>query len=109
MFRWGPLTRLWLLNWGIITNTAMIRHFRRLERQSLPLLITLCFTLLAGTGVIDYLTGFEMFFSVFYLLGVGMAAWFVGRSFGLTMSVLSVLVWVGGDLAAGAHYSRPWI
>src|SRR5215813_14208682 len=87
----------------------MISHFRGLERQSMPLRVALCFALLAGIGVIDYLTGFEMFFSVFYLLGVGLAAWFVGRTFGLMMSVLSVLVWVGGDLAAGAHYSRPWI
>jgi signal transduction histidine kinase len=87
----------------------MISHFRGLERQSLSVRIALCFALLAAIGAIDYLTGFEMFFSVFYLLSVGLAAWFVGRTFGLVMSVLSVLVWVGGDLAAGAHYSRPWI
>jgi signal transduction histidine kinase len=60
-------------------------------------------------GVVDYLTGFEMQFSVFYLLGVGLAAWFVGKGFGLVMSVLSVLVWIGGDLAAGARYSNPLI
>jgi len=88
---------------------AIIHHLKTLERQTLPLLIAICLALLAAIGVIDYLTGFEMFFSVFYLLGVGLAAWFVGRTFGFIMSVLSVLVWVGGDLAAGAHYSRPWI
>jgi signal transduction histidine kinase len=33
----------------------------------------------------------------------------VGRGFGLLMSVLSVLVWIGGDLAAGARYSNPLI
>jgi low affinity Fe/Cu permease len=60
-------------------------------------------------GMVDYLTGFEMQFSVFYLLGVGLAAWFVGKSFGLVMSVLSVLVWIGGDLPAGARYSNPLI
>ncbi len=81
---------------------AIIHHLKTLERQTLPLLIAICLALLAAIGVIDYLTGFEMFFSVFYLLGVGLAAWFVGRTFGFIMSVLSVLVWVGGDLAAGA-------
>jgi len=60
-------------------------------------------------GIVDYLTGFEMQFSVFYLLEVGLAAWFVGKGFGLVMSVLSVLVWIGGDLAAGAPYSNPLI
>src|SRR5439155_7254641 len=50
-----------------------------------------------------------MLFSVFYLLEVGLAAWFVGKGFGLVMSVLSVLIWIGGDVAAGAHYSRPYV
>ena len=60
-------------------------------------------------GAVDYLAGFETFFSVFYLLGVGLATWFVGRNFGLLLSVLSVVVWIIGDLAAGARYSSPLI
>lgn len=60
-------------------------------------------------GLVDYSTGFEMMFSVFYLLEVGLAAWFLGRSFGYLMSVLSVAVWIGGDIAAGAHYSSPLV
>jgi signal transduction histidine kinase len=64
---------------------------------------------LVGIGIIDYLTGFEILFSVFYLLEVGLAAWFVGKRFGLVMSVLSVAVWIGGDVAAGANYSRPFV
>jgi signal transduction histidine kinase len=67
------------------------------------------FGLLAVIGMVDYLTGFEIFFSVFYLVGVALAAWFVGRGFGLVMSVLSVAVWIGGDWAAGARYSSPFI
>jgi signal transduction histidine kinase len=50
-----------------------------------------------------------MLFSVFYLLDVGLAAWFVGRWFGLLMSVLSVVVWIAGDMAAGAKYKQEWI
>ena len=65
--------------------------------------------MLVVIGIIDYLTGFEMLFSVFYLLEVALAAWFVGKGFGLLMSVLSVLVWIGGDVAAGARYSNPLI
>jgi signal transduction histidine kinase len=33
----------------------------------------------------------------------------LGKGYGLLMSVLSVAVWVGGDLAAGARYSSPFI
>ena len=60
-------------------------------------------------GVVDYLTGFEILFAAFYLLEVGLATWFVGKGFGVVMSILSVLVWIGGDVAAGAHYARPFI
>jgi len=28
-----------------------------------------------------------------------------GKGFGLLMSILSVVVWIGGDMAAGARYS----
>jgi signal transduction histidine kinase len=87
----------------------MVGWLERLERRSQPFLVLAGLGVLAVIGIVDYLTGYEMQFSVFYLLGVGLATWFVGRGFGLVMSVLSVLVWIGGDLAAGAPYSSPLI
>src|SRR5713226_8111103 len=83
----------------------MVQFLQKLERSSRASLIIAGLLMLALIGVVDYLTGFELLFSVFYLLEVGLASWFVGRGFGLLMSVLSVVVWIGGDLAAGAHYS----
>jgi signal transduction histidine kinase len=80
-----------------------------LERRSRPWLIVAGLALLILIGIIDYLSGYEMLFSVFYLLEVGLAAWFLGKGFGALMSVLSVIVWIGGDMAAGAHYSNPLI
>ena len=87
----------------------MVWPLEILERRSQPFLILAELAVLVVIGIIDYLTGFEMMFSVFYLLEVGLAAWFVGKGFGLLMSVLSALVWIGGDLAAGARYSNPLI
>lgn len=81
----------------------------KLERRSRPALVLAGLALLVLIGFVDYLTGFEILFSVFYLLEVGLAAWFVGKGFGLLMSVLSVAVWIGGDMAAGARYSNPLI
>jgi len=60
-------------------------------------------------GVVDYLTGFEISFSPFYLLAIGIAAWFVGSDFAVGLSVLSVLVWLAGDYAAGARYSSLFV
>ena len=87
----------------------MVRWLERLERRSQRFLILAGLAVLVVIGIIDYLSGYEMLFSVFYLLEVALAAWFVGKGFGLLMSVLSVLVWIGGDLAAGARYSNPLI
>lgn len=84
----------------------MARLLEILERSSRASLVIAGLLVLALIGCVDYLTGFELFFSVFYLLEVALAAWFIGRGFGLVMSVLSVIVWIGGDLAAGAHYSN---
>ncbi len=87
----------------------MINLIQWLERRSRPVLVFVGLAVLLIIGLVDYLTGFEILFSVFYLLEVGLAAWFVGRGFGLLMSFLSVLVWIGGDVAAGARYSNPLI
>ena len=81
----------------------------RLEQCSRWILILVALLVLALVGIVDYLTGFTILFSAFYLLEVGLAAWFVGRAFGMVMSVLSVIVSIGGDMAAGARYEHPFI
>jgi signal transduction histidine kinase len=87
----------------------MIQLLEKLERRPRSSLVLTGLAILASIGFVDYITGFEIMFSAFYLLEVGLAAWFVGKGFGLLMSVLSVMVWIGGDLAAGARYSNPFI
>ncbi len=79
------------------------------ERRSRPFVMAACLGFVALVGVIDWLTGFEIFFSVFYLLGVGLATWFVGKGFGFVVSILSVVVWIAGDFVAGARYSSSFI
>jgi signal transduction histidine kinase len=83
--------------------------FKRLERHSRPVLMLACLAAVALIGLVDYRTGFETSFSVFYLLVVGFATWFVGRGFGLMLSLLSVTVAIVGDVKAGARYSTPLI
>jgi signal transduction histidine kinase len=87
----------------------MIQWIEKPGRAPRSTLILTGVGLLVLIGVIDYLTGYELMFSVFYLLEVGLATWFVGRWFGWLMSFLSVGVAIGGDVAAGAHYSNPLV
>ena len=63
--------------------------------------LAMLFVAIIGTW--DYLTGYEMTFSTFYLFPVAVAVWFAGRLSGVIISVLSVLVWLVGDFANGYH------
>jgi signal transduction histidine kinase len=87
----------------------MLRLVKLLEQRSRFVMIALAFLIIALIGVVDYWTGHEISFSVFYLLGVALAVWFVGPGFGAVVSVSSVAVWVAGDIASGARFSSPLI
>jgi len=65
--------------------------------------ILACFMVVI-VGLIDYLTGYEILFSVFYLLAIIPATWFGGKNSGFLISILSVVVWILGDLAAGSSH-----
>ena len=69
--------------------------------------MSVSFLLLAIVGVIDYQTGFERSWLVFYLLPVALGTWFVGWRFGVILCALSVTAWIVGDIEAGAVYSSP--
>ena len=72
-------------------------------------LVAISLAFLAAVGAVDYLTGFNLSFSVFYLLDIGFAAWLIGTGFALTVAALSIVISVAGDWAAGAHYSTVLI
>ncbi len=87
----------------------MLQFIKQLENRSRSVLIAIAFLIIATIGLVDYLTGHEISFSVFYLLGVALAVWFVGKWFGALVSMSSVAVWVAGDIASGARFSSPLI
>jgi signal transduction histidine kinase len=86
-----------------------MKLFHNLEQRPWPLLVATSFGLLILVGLADYLTGFNISFSVFYLLAIGFAVWFVGRGFGFLLSVLSVISWLIGDFAAGARFPNLFV
>ncbi|HUF00400.1 MAG TPA: GGDEF domain-containing protein [Anaerolineales bacterium] len=60
-------------------------------------------------GVIDYLTGNEIVFSLFYLVPIILVTWSVNQEMGLFLSFLSGLMLLGAEIAAGETYSHPII
>ena len=85
-------------------NSALQSLGERLARCSQPTLIALTWGLLLLVGGVDYLTGYEISVTIFYLLPVSLAAWFVSRRFAVLVSSLSVGIWLAGDIGAGAIF-----
>lgn len=66
-----------------------------------------CLLLVAILGTIDYITGYEVSFSIFYLIPVWLASWLAGFPSGVIISSLSMGTWALSDYAAGHRYSNP--
>ena len=60
-------------------------------------------------GLVDYLTGYELSFSLFYLVPISLVAWFGGKRLGLVISAVSAIAWLGADILSGDRYSNPSI
>lgn len=71
------------------------------------LLISLLFTFFLG--LLDYITGTELSFSVFYVMPIMLATWYGGKSVGLTIMVFSASVWLSVDLATSSGYSTLFV
>ena len=80
-----------------------------LGKQSKPFLITLALILVLLVGVVDFITGTELSISIFYLLPISLAAWFINRRTGIFLSIVSSAVELATDIIAGCSYSHPII
>lgn len=87
----------------------MLQWTKQLERQPRVVVVGVALCIVIGVGLVDYATGDQLSFSVFYVLALGMATWFVGKGFGAFISVLSVIVSLAGDLANGLRYPNPLV
>jgi diguanylate cyclase (GGDEF)-like protein len=78
-----------------------------IPRNKLPWMITglLCIFLL---GVIDYLTGYELSLSFFYLLPICAVTWYTADKYlGLSCSIVSSITWLVADYTSGHPYTHP--
>lgn len=78
-----------------------------LSKHSRPYQVSLGFALAISVGLLDYLTGPEISFSIFYLLPVSLITWLAGRRHGIIMSITSAALWFIADLLTRPSYSHP--
>ena len=88
---------------------SLYRSLLYLEKQSTPVLALISLCLVAVLGLLDYLSGFELSFSFFYLIPVGIAAWGIGQNAGMAVSGLSAIVWAVSNRFAGEDYSSIFV
>jgi len=65
--------------------------------------------LVALLGALDYLTGYEISFSIFYLVPIALVTWVAGLPLGIAASILSAATWLSVDLYGGQRYSQELI
>ena len=82
---------------------------RSLGRVDPKLILAACVITILLLGIFDFVSGFELSFSLFYLLPVSITAWFINRNQAFSLSVLSAMVWAISNQLAGESYSLPWI
>ncbi|QUY45495.1 GGDEF domain-containing protein [Acaryochloris marina] len=80
-----------------------------IEQSSKPLLWGIATFALLIIGVMDYWTGFELSFSIFYLLPVTLVAWGISRRSGFIMSLVSAALWLATNRLAGLQFSQSYL
>lgn len=77
-----------------------------ISNASPQIIVAICLVLVALVGVADYLTGYELSFSIFYLVPIAIVSWYVGRGAGLSISFVSAVGWLNMNLLAGYQYTH---
>jgi diguanylate cyclase (GGDEF)-like protein len=72
---------------------AMVRINNFLSRLSRRQLVLLVIGLLFGIGLVDHVTGSEVSIGLFYLIPIGVAAWYLGRPVGTLVSIVGAAIW----------------
>lgn len=78
-------------------------------RQNRNTNLAIIFGLVILLGWLDYVTGFEISFSFFYLVPISLATWYINIKFGHLITTISIAVWLISNWLAGDTYSHEII
>ncbi len=78
------------------------------ERRTRLQYLMLAAGLVPLLGWIDVVTGYELSFSIFYLVPIALAAWFGGAAPGLVVSAASAITWGIADVLSGHVYTSQF-
>ena len=81
----------------------------RASRLPPGLTVLIGLLLVLAVAALDYVTGYEVSASIFYLIPVSYVTWYAGCSHGMLVAVISAAMWGIVAHAAGARDSTPLI
>jgi signal transduction histidine kinase len=90
------------------SKNRLVRTLFQLNHLSRPAIVGITFAILVVVAIVDYVTGYEISCTVFYLLAIGVATWFVGAGFGIFVSLLSAACTSFANVLTGQVYSNPF-
>lgn len=67
------------------------------------------FAVLGCIGGLDYITGYEFGFFIFYFIPVAISSWYCGRRLGLQIAFSSAIVWYLSDKFTHHPYSQSYL
>src|SRR5438046_5586452 len=88
---------------------GVIRNLEGLNGLSRTAWLVLGLICVGVVGYVDIITGYEVGFSLFYLIPIALVSWFGGSPLGLTIAMAGAVMWGAADALAGAKYSSHWI
>jgi K+-sensing histidine kinase KdpD len=86
--------------WRITNPQAFDRWLPAIRLVTLMILVLI--------GWLDYLTGYEFGFFIFYFIPVAIAAWYGGRMPGLVNAVMCAVCWYLSDHYTSHPYSKAY-
>lgn len=89
---------------GVTLYSRLVEAFlTRLQRFSQETLTLLTLGMALAIGFADYVADPNISFATIYLIPIAIAAWLLNGWFAFALSVISVALWVAGDIAADAY------
>ena len=84
-----------------------VKILSSVEKQNKSILVFAGFILIGIIGFVDYFTGYEFAFSVFYVFPIYLITWVTNQRSGFVASIASAIAWLIADITTGHPYSHP--
>jgi signal transduction histidine kinase len=89
-------------------KNSLTKAIAQLDQLPRSAVVGLTFAILLVVAVVDYLTGYEISCTVFYLLAIGIATWCIGAVFGIFVSLLSAAFTSLANVLTGQTYHNQF-